>query len=217
MTTEPARTFTRKFWGYDPTSVDAHIEMLTAKQRLLRDDVERLTIRLKESGDETAALRQEVAELTDTSPTPHAIQKRMACLLQNAVDEVAEMHAEARAEAAALIREAEAQVQAERRKAEELAADMASQRQAVEAELARMRAEAQSEVDQARQDAEQEREQLIADAKQEADHYREQARQAVDEASQHRIQILEQLVGVYRDLEPIPAKLESAYQEAGSR
>ncbi len=39
------------------------------------------------------------------------------------------------------------------------------------------------------------------------------ARRAVDAASQHRIKILEQLMGVYRDLEEVPAALESAYQE----
>lgn len=41
-----------------------------------------------------------------------------------------------------------------------------------------------------------EREQLLADAKQGTDHYREQARRAVDEASQQRIKILEQLMGI---------------------
>jgi hypothetical protein len=64
-----------------------------------------------------------------------------------------------------------------------------------------------------RADAQQERDQLLADAKQEADHYREQARRAVDEVSQQRITVLEQLMGVYRDLESVPATLESAYQE----
>ena len=61
--------------------------------------------------------------------------------------------------------------------------------------------------------ADQERRQLLADAKQGADQYREQTRRAVDEASQQRIRILEQLVGVYSDLEGFPAALESAYQE----
>jgi len=84
----------------------------------------------------------------------------------------------------------------------------------LDAELARMRAENQSEIDEAWQDAQQEREQLLADAKLEADYYREQARRAVDEASQQRIKVLEQLMGVYRDLEAVPATLESAYQEA---
>jgi hypothetical protein len=54
---------------------------------------------------------------------------------------------------------------------------------------------------------------LLADAKQSADHYREQARRAVDEASRQRTKILEQLMGVHRDLETVPAALESAYQE----
>ena len=128
--------------------------------------------------------------------------------------EVAGVGAEVRAAAA----------EAVQRKHKELLADMAAQRKALEAEyeetqknhdaeLARIRAETQSAIDEAWQDAQQEREQLLADAKQEADHYREQARRAVDEASQQRIKILEQLMGVYRDLEAVPATLESAYQE----
>jgi hypothetical protein len=35
----------------------------------------------------------------------------------------------------------------------------------------------------------------------------------VDQASQQRIKILEQLMDVYRDLDTVPAALESAYQE----
>jgi hypothetical protein len=54
---------------------------------------------------------------------------------------------------------------------------------------------------------------LLADAIQQADHYREQARRAVEEATQQRITVLEQLMGVYRDLEEVPATLESAYRE----
>ena len=73
--------------------------------------------------------------------------------------------------------------------------------------------ENQPTIDEARQDAQQEREQLLADAKQGADHDREQARRAVDKASQQRIKILEQLMGIYRDLEAVPAALESTYQE----
>ncbi len=49
--------------------------------------------------------------------------------------------------------------------------------------------------------------------KQQADQYREQARRAADEATQQRIQVLEQLLGVYRDLDGVPAALESAYHE----
>lgn len=78
MITEPVKTFSRKFMGYDTTAVDAHIEMLTAKQQLLIDDVESLRARLQESNEQTAALRKEVAALTDTSPAPHAVQQRMA-------------------------------------------------------------------------------------------------------------------------------------------
>jgi cell division septum initiation protein DivIVA len=225
--TEPAKTFSRMFRGYDPAAVDAHIEVLTTKQKLLLDDVESLRARLRESGEEAAALRKEVALLTDTSPSPHAVQKRMAKMLRRAVDEVSEMQAEARAEAQALIAAAEAEAEAALQKHEELLADIVARREALEAEygetkeqlaaeLAGMRAETQSTIEQAWQDAQQEREQLLADAKQEADHYREQARRAVDEASQQRIKILEQLMGVYRDLKSVPATLESAYQEQKS-
>ena len=224
MTTEPAKTFSRMFRGYHPAAVDAYIEVLISKEQLLLGDVEMLRAGLKESGDKVAALREEVAILTDTSPSPHAMQYRLAKMLRGAVDEVAEMQAEAREEAEALIAAVEAEAEAARRKHKELLADMAAQRKALEAEyeetkenlaaeLARMRAETQAEIDEAGQDAQQEREQLLADAKQQADYYRERARRAVDEASQQRIRILEQLMGVYRDLEPVPATLESAYQE----
>src|SRR5271166_5192231 len=208
---EPAKPFSRMFRGYDPAAVDAYIEVLISKQQLLLDDVESLRARLKESGDEAAALRQEVAVLTDTSPSPHAMQHRMAKMLRRAVDEVSEMQAEAREEAEALIAAAEAEAEAAQRKA--LEAEYEETKKKLDAELARMRAETQAAIDEAGQDAQQEREQLLADAKQEADHYREQARRAVDEASQQRIKILEQLMGVYRDLEAVPATLESAYQE----
>lgn len=222
--TEPATAFSRTFRGYDPAAVDAHIEMLTTKQQLLRDDVESLRARLAESGDEVAALRKEVGVLTDTSPSPHAVQQRMARMLRRAVDEVSEMQAEARAEAEALIRAAEAEAEATRRKQEELLADLAAQLKALEteyaetkerlaAELADMRAETESAIDEAWQDAQQKREQLLADAKLEADHYREQAQRAADEAIKRRVKTLEQLMAVYRDLEGVPATLEAAYQE----
>ena len=231
MITEPAKTFSRLFRGYDPAAVDAYIEVLITKQQLLLDDVESRRAQLKESGDEAAALRievviltDEVAVLTDTSPSPHAMQHRMAKMLRRAVDEVSEMQAEARAEAEALIAAAEAEAEAAHRKHKGLLADIAAQRKALDAEyeetkkkhdaeLARMRADTQSTIDEAWQDAQQEREQLLADAKQGADHYREQARRAVDKASQQRIKILEQLMGICRDLEAVPAALESAYQE----
>jgi len=96
--TEPTKTFSRRFRGYDPAAVDAHIEVLTTKQQLLLDDVESLRAKLKESGDEATALRKEVAVLTDTSPSPHAMQQRMAKMLRRAVDEVSEMQAEVEAE-----------------------------------------------------------------------------------------------------------------------
>jgi cell division septum initiation protein DivIVA len=210
---EPAKTFSRAFRGYAPAAVDAHIEMLTTKQQLLRDDVESLRTRLKEAGDEAGALRKEVSLLTDTSPAPHAVQQRMAKMLRSAVDEVCEMQAEARAESDALIAAAEAEIEAEQRKHQEQLADLAAQREALEAEceetrkrldaeLAGTRAETQSAIDQAWQNVERECEQLL-----------EQARHGVDDASQRRIRILEQLMGVYRDLEAVPAALESAYEE----
>jgi cell division septum initiation protein DivIVA len=211
--TEPAKTFSRVFRGYQPAAVDASIEALTAKQQLLLNDVKSLEARLTESADEAAALRKEVAVLTDTSPSPHAVQLRMANMLRRAVDEVSQMQAEARAEAEALIASAEAEAEATRREHEEQLADMATQRKALEvdydetkkkldAELAGMRAETQSAIDEA-----------WRDARREADHYRDQARRAADEASQQRIKILEQLARVYRDLETVPAALEAAYQE----
>ncbi len=120
MTTEPAKTFSRMFRGYDPAAVDAYIEVLISKEQLLLGDVEMLRAGLKESGDNVAALRQEVAVLTDTSPSPHAMQYRLAKMLRGAVDEVAEMQAEAREEAEALIAAVEAEAEAARRKHKEL-------------------------------------------------------------------------------------------------
>ncbi len=157
---EPAKTFSRRFTGYDPSAVDAHIEMLTTKQRLLLDDVESLRARLKESGEETAALRHEVGVLTDTSPAPHAVQQRMAKMLRRAVDEVSEMQAEALAEADALIASAEAEVQAEQRKHEELLADLVAQQKAMENDYAQTKEKLEAELTRLRADAQQEREQL---------------------------------------------------------
>jgi cell division septum initiation protein DivIVA len=222
---ESANTFSRRFRGYDPAAVDAHIEMLTTKQQLLLDDVESLRARLKELGDDAAALRKEVDVLTETSPSPQAVQKRMAQMLQRAVDEVSEIQAEARAEAEALIAAAEAEARTTRQQHEALVADLAEQLTALKAahaetkekfdtELANTRFQAQSEINGLWRDARHEREQLLADTKQEADHYREQAQRAVEEAGQQRITVLEQLMGVYRDLEGIPATLEAAYREA---
>jgi cell division septum initiation protein DivIVA len=205
--------FTRKFMGYDSAAVDAHIEMLTTKQNLLLNDVESLRARLKDSGEEAAALRKEVAVVTDTSPAPHAMQQRMAKMLRRAVDEISEMQAEARAEAEALITAAEAEIEAEQRKHKEVLADMASQQTAMETEYRETREALEAELASMRDDAEQAREQLLADAKQRVDRDREEARRAVDEASQQRIKVLEQLMGVYRDLETVPSALESAYQE----
>jgi cell division septum initiation protein DivIVA len=211
--TEPTKTFTRMFRGYDPAAVDAHIEMLTTKQRLLLDDVESLRARLKASGDEAAALRKEVAVLTDTSPSPHAVQQRMSKMLRRAVDEASEMQAEARAEADALIAAAQAEVDAAQRKREELLAEMAARRKALEAECEDAKEALEAELAGLRADAQVAREQLLADAKQMADREREEARRAVDEAGQQRIRILEQLMDVYRDLDTVPAALESAYRE----
>jgi cell division septum initiation protein DivIVA len=210
---ESANTFARRFRGYDPAAVDAHIEMLTTKQQLVLDDVESLRARLKELGDEAAGLRKDVALLTETSPSPHAMQQRMANMLRRAVDEVAEMQAEARAEAAALIAAAEAEIEAARRKHEEQLAELAARQEALEADHAESKEKLEAELASIRDDAQEEREQLLAAAKLEADHYREQARRGADEAAQQRVKVLEQLMGVYRDLAAVPADLESAYQE----
>lgn len=211
--TEPAKTFTRVFRGYDPGAVDAHIEMLATKQQLLRDDVESLRARLRESGEEAAALRKEIAVLTETSTSPHAVQQRMAKMLRRAVDEASEMQAEARAEAEALIAAAEAEAEAAQRRRDEVLADMAEQQKAMEAEFAEAKKKLEDELAGMRADAQKAREQLLGDAKQEADHYRDKAQRALEEASMQRIKILEELMAVYRDLEPVPAALESAYEE----
>jgi cell division septum initiation protein DivIVA len=226
MVVEPksATTFTRRFLGYEPAAVDAHIDMLATKQQLLLDDVESLRARLTGLEDEAAALRNEVDLLTETSPSPRAVQQRMAKMLRSAVDDISEMQDEAKAEAAALIAKAKAEAEAEQQKQLELLADLGEQvktreteyeeaKKKLGAELDRMSAETQSAIAEAWQDAEEERAQLIADAKLEAAHHREQARRAVAEAGQRRIEILEQLMGVYRDLESVPATLETAYRE----
>ena len=86
----------------------------------------------------------------------------------------------------------------------------------LEAELATMRAEAQAAIDEARQEAERECARLLAEAKQKADDLDERARRTVEEANQQRIMILEELMDVARDLQGLPASLESAYQERTS-
>jgi hypothetical protein len=205
--------------------VDASIEAFTTKQQFLLNDIESLRGRLKERDREVTVLRKELADLVETSNSPRAMQKRMAMMLQRAVDEVSEMQAEGRAEAQALIETAAAEVEAEQQKHRELLADMVAKQNALTAEydkakkelddeLAAMRAESQSEIEAARHEAEEQREQLLADAKQEADFYRDQARQETQEAREQRVRVLEQLMGVYRDLEEVPATLESAYREA---
>ena len=211
--TEPAMAFARKFMGYDSAAVNAHIEMLTTKQNLLLNDVESLRARLKDSGEEAAALRKEVALLTDTSPAPHAMQQRMAKMLRRTVDEISEMQAEARAEAEALITAAEAEIEAEQRTHHEVLADMAAQQKAMEAEYRQTKETLEAELASMREDAQRAREQLLADAKERIDLDREEARRAVDAASEQRIKVLEQLMDVYRDLETVPAALESAYRD----
>jgi cytochrome c556 len=205
--------------------------VLLAKQKFLIDEVQNLRTQRNESADEAAALRievaclnDEVAVLSDTSPSPYAMQHRMAKLLRRALDEISQMQGESRAEIAALIAAAEAERDAAQREHRELLADVAAQRKALEAEcattrkefdaeLVNMRAEAQSLVDEAWQQAQDEREQLLADAKQRARHTDEQARKVLAEANQQRIMILEELMGVARDLQRVPEILESAYQE----
>jgi DivIVA domain-containing protein len=211
--TEPAKTFSRVFRGYDPAAVDAHIEVLTAKQRLLLDDVKSLEARLTQVGDEAAALRKEVAVLTDTSPSPHAVQLRMSNMLKRAVDEVSQMQAEARAEAEALIAAAAAEAEESRRRHEERLADMAAQRESLEAEYEERKKAVDAELAGMRAETERAIEEAWREARREADHYRDQAQRAADEAIGQRIRILEQLAGVHRDLDSVPGALEAAYRE----
>ena len=213
MITEPAQKFSRMFRGYDPAAVDAHIEMLATKQQLLLDDVESLRHKLQERGNEAAALRQEVAVLTDTSPSPHAMQQRMAKMLRRAVAEVSEMQAEARTEAEALIAASEAEIEAAQQEHKELLADMTTQLDKLETEHQETKKRLDAELAGMRADLQEECDQLLADAKHGADHYREQSRKATEQAMQQRVRVLEQLMGVYRDLEEVPAALESAYRE----
>jgi cell division septum initiation protein DivIVA len=201
------------FRGYDPAAVDAHIEMLATKQQLLLDDVESLRDKLQERGNEAAALRQEVAVLTDTSPSPHAMQQRMAKMLRHAVAEVSEMQAEARTEAEALIAASEAEIEAAQQEHKKLLADMTTQLDKLETEHQETKKRLDAELAGMPADLQEERDQLLADAKHEADHLREQSRKATERAMQQRVRVLEQLMGVYRDLEEVPAALESAYQE----
>jgi DivIVA domain-containing protein len=220
-----SKPFPRTFRGYCPAQVDAAVEALTTKQHFLLNDVESLRARLQERDREIAVLRTEMADLIETSPTPQAMQRRMANMLQRTVDEISQMQAEARTEADAVIAAARAEMEAEQRKHEDVIAELTAKRDALtadyeetknnlDAELAKMRAEARAELDGERQDAKQEREQLLADAKQEADFYREKAQRAVKEAREQQIRVLEQMMGVYRDLEEVPAVLEAAYREA---
>jgi glyoxylate carboligase len=90
---------------------------------------------------------------------------------------------------------------------------MAAQRKALEAECADARESLEAELAGLRTDAQRAREQLLADAKEMADRDREEARRAVAEAGRQRVRILEQLMDVYRDLDAVPAALESAYRE----
>ena len=161
MITEPAKGFSRVFRGYDPAAVDAAIEALTAEQQLLINDVKSLEARLTESGNEAEALRKEVAVLTDTSPSPHAVQLRMANMLRRAVDEVAQMQAEAQSEAEALIATAEAEVEESRRKHEEELAQLLARREALESEYE----EAKQKLDATKTSVSEKKEQLWGRAK----------------------------------------------------
>jgi cell division septum initiation protein DivIVA len=84
------------------------IGALTQAQQSLLCDVQVLQTRLSESTREVAALRAEVAVLNDTSTSAHAMTYRLSKLLRNAIDEVSEMQAEARTEAAAWVAAAKA-------------------------------------------------------------------------------------------------------------
>ena len=198
--------------------------MLATKQQLLLDDVESLRTRLKDLGDEAAALRKEVDAPHRHLTAPHAVQQRMAQMLRRAVGDVAEMHAEAQAEAAALVAAgSRPKSEADAAKTERAIGGPWQQSEIAGNRLCGSQGKARAELDRLSAETHRrsltrgrtlrKREQLLADAKLAADHYREQARQAIEEAMQQRIKVLEQLMGVYRDLEGVPATLESAYQE----
>ena len=211
--TEPAKTFSRRFMGYDPAAVDAHIEMLTTKQQLLLDDVESLRARLKESGEEAAALRKEVAVLTDTSPVAARGatadgEDAAACGRRGFRDA-----GRGAGRGGGADRGGRGRGRGRAAKARRAAGGHGRAAKSPGNRVRGNQGKARGRTGRLRADAQQEREQLLADAKQEADHYREQARRAADEAIEQRIKVLEQLMGVYRDLEAVPAALESAYQE----
>jgi DNA repair exonuclease SbcCD ATPase subunit len=208
-------------------SLKARLEESTKEAASARgdlDEVASLKARLEESTKEAASLRGELADLADNSPTPHAMADRMSKMLQIAVDEAAEMHAEAEAKAGELIATTKTETEAARRKQKEMLAGMAAQQSAVdaeceqtrkelEAELAKMRAEAESAIADARQDAQQQREKLLDDAKNEADRYHDQVQRAVEEANRQRTSILEQMMSLCRGLEAIPTTFDDEHQE----
>jgi chromosome segregation ATPase len=208
-------------------SLKARLEESTKEAASARgdlDEVESLKAQLAESTKEAASLRGELADLTDNSPTPHAMADRMSKMLQIAVDEAAEMHAEAEATAGELIATTKTETEAARRKQKEMLAGMAAQQSALdaeceqtrkelEAELAKMRVEAESAIADARQNAQQQRETLLDDAQNEANRYLDQVQRAVDEANQQRTSILEQMMSLCRGLEAIPTTFDEEYQE----
>jgi chromosome segregation ATPase len=112
-----------------------------------------------------------------------------------------------------MIAAAETEIEAAQLEHKDRLADMTAQLNNLEAEYRETRERLDAELAGMRADAQEEREQLVADAKQEADHYRAQARREVDDATRQRITILEHLMGVYRDLDAVPAALERAYEE----
>jgi chromosome segregation ATPase len=201
-------------------TLKARLDESTKQAASLRDEaeeVETLKARLDESTKEVASLRDEIADLNDNS-SPHAMADRMSKILQAAVDEATEMHAEAEAKAEALIATTVAEAETARRKQEEMLADIAAQQSALDAEceqtkkeldveLAAMRAEAESAADEARQDAQRQREKLLLDAKNEAHRYLDQVQRAVGE----------QVTSLSHALEAIPTALDKAHQENGDR
>ncbi len=213
MEPESTKTFTRMFRGYDPAAVDAHVEMLTTKQQLLLDDVESLRARLKDFDDEVGCA-------AEGSCRPH---RHLALAARGATADGEDAAAGGRRGFRDAGRGAGRGGDAGRggcrrgrgRAAQTSGAlaDLVAQREALDTDYAETKKKLDAELAGLRADAQQEREKLLADAKQEADKYREQARRELDEVSQQRITILEQLAGVYRDLEGVPATLESAYQE----
>ena len=108
MTAQSVPDFRRIRKGYDPVAVDAYIGLMVKTQECLLDKIRTLQTELADSSANTAQLEKENEALKDTSTSTPAMTHRISKLLQTAVEEVSDMHTEARAEVAARTAEAEA-------------------------------------------------------------------------------------------------------------